>query len=286
MLTLPATLPSPTQSVWYLGPFPVRAYALCILAGIVAAVWITGRRLAERSGTPGQVLDVAAWAVPFGIVGGRIYHVITTPQPYFGEGGNPADAIRIWEGGLGIWGAVALGALGAWIGCRRNGVDLRDFADALAPGLLVAQAIGRCGNWFNNEIYGSPTTLPWGLTVYQWDQSAGHAVVDAAGAPIAAGVVHPTFLYEIIWCLLLALALLVVERRRPLCPGQLFALYVMGYPLGRVFIELIRTDQANRILGLRVNVWVSLLVFLLGLWLFRRSGRVAREGARAVLSDP
>lgn len=283
---LPATLPSPTQSVWHLGPFPVRAYALCILVGIVAAAWITGRRLAVRGGTPAQALDVAAWAVPFGIVGGRIYHVITTPQPYFGAGGNPADALRVWEGGLGIWGAVALGALGAWIGCRRSGVDFRDFADALAPGLLVAQAIGRCGNWFNNEIYGSQTTLPWGLTIHQWDQTAGRAVLDASGQPVVLGMFHPTFLYEIIWCLLLAAALVVVERRRTLHPGQLFALYVMGYPLGRVFIELIRTDEANRILGLRVNVWVSVLVFLLGLWLLRRSALVARAEARAAGSDP
>jgi prolipoprotein diacylglyceryl transferase len=282
---LPATLPSPTTSVWYLGPLPVRAYAVCILLGIVAAAWIAGRRLVKRGGTPGQALDVAAWAVPFGIVGGRIYHVITTPQPYFGEGGNPANAFRIWEGGLGIWGAISLGALGAWIGCRRNGLDFRDFADALAPGLLVAQAIGRLGNWFNNEIYGSQTSLPWGLTIHEWDQAAGRAVLDASGQPIVIGVFHPTFLYEIVWCLLLAVALVVIERRFTLYRGQLFALYVMGYPLGRVFIELIRTDEANRILGLRVNVWVSVLVFLLGLWLFRRCARLAREPVDRPVGD-
>jgi len=270
-------IPSPTTSVWYLGPVPIRAYAMCILLGIVAAVWIAGRRLVPRGGTPGQALDVAAWAVPFGIVGGRIYHIITTPQPYFGAGGNPANMVRIWEGGLGIWGAISLGALGAWIGCRRSGVRFADFADALAPGLLVAQAIGRFGNWFNNEIYGPPTSVPWALTIHQWDQAAGRAVVDASGAPVVLGVFHPTFLYEAIWCLLLALALLAIERRWSLQPGQLFALYVMGYPLGRVFIELIRTDEANTILGLRVNVWVSVLVFLLGVFLFRRLGRRARS---------
>ena len=274
---LPLDLPSPTTSVWYLGPIPIRGYAMCILLGIVAAAWIAGRRLVPRGGTPGQALDVAAWAVPFGIVGGRIYHVITTPQPYFGAGGNPANVVRIWEGGLGIWGAVAFGAVGAYIGCRRSGVDFRDFADALAPGLLVAQAIGRFGNWFNNEIHGSETSLPWGLVIHEWDQGAGRAVVDASGQPVVLGVFHPTFLYEAIWCLLLALALLAIERRRALHRGQLFALYVMGYPLGRVFIELMRTDDANHILGLRVNVWVSVLVFLLGLFLYRRAAKVARK---------
>ena len=195
-LVLPLDIPSPTTSVWYLGPVPIRGYAMCILLGIVAAAWIAGRRLVPRGGTPGQALDVAAWAVPFGIVGGRIYHVITTPQPYFGEGGNPAGVVRIWEGGLGIWGAISLGALGAYIGCRRSGVDFRDFADALAPGLLVAQAIGRFGNWFNNEIHGSETSLPWGLVIHEWDQAAGRAVVDASGQPVVLGVFHPTFLYE------------------------------------------------------------------------------------------
>lgn len=277
--SVPAYLPSPTTAVWHLGPLPIRAYALCILAGIIAAVWITGRRLERRGGTAGQALDVAAWAVPFGIVGGRLYHVVTTPQPYFGAGGNPADALRIWTGGLGIWGAVALGALGAWIGCRRSGVDFRQFADALAPGLLVAQAIGRFGNWFNNEIYGPPTTLPWGLVVHEWDPVAGRAVVDSTGSPVVLGVVHPTFLYEALWCLVLALALVLVERRRALRPGQLFALYVMGYPLGRVLIELLRTDEANLVLGVRLNVWTSVLVFLLGLLLYRRAADVP-EGQR------
>ncbi|MFZ1287225.1 MAG: prolipoprotein diacylglyceryl transferase [Candidatus Phosphoribacter sp.] len=265
-------LPSPTTSVWWLGPVPLRAYALCILAGIIVAVWWTQRRLQVRGGTAEQVLDVSAWAVPFGIVGGRIYHVVTSPAPYFGEGGNPWHALRIWEGGMGIWGAVALGAVGAWIGCRRQGVPFSGFADAVAPGYLVAQAMGRFGNWFNNEIHGPETDLPWGLTVYQWDQAAGHALVDASGAPIVKGVFHPTFLYEALWCLLVAAFLLWLERRRTLRPGQSFAMVVIGYPLGRFFIELIRTDEANRILGLRLNVWTSILVFVLGIVLFRALG--------------
>ncbi len=273
-VSLAAEIPSPTTGVWWLGPFPVRGYAMSILAGIVVAVWLTQRRLVARGGTPGQVLDVSAWAVPFGIIGGRIYHVITTPQPYFGEGGTPWHALKIWEGGLGIWGAVALGALGAWLGCRRHRVRFADFVDAAAPGYLVAQALGRVGNWFNNEIYGPPTDLPWGLRIHEWDSSAGHAVLDAVGTPILKGVFHPTFLYEALWCLGVAAFLLWRERRRTFRPGQVFAGFVVvGYPLGRFVIELIRTDDANRILGLRVNTWVSGLVIVLGWWLYRRCGQ-------------
>ena len=273
--TVPAEIPSPTTGVWYLGPFPLRAYAMCILAGIVVAVWVTQRRLETRGGRPGQVLDISAWAVPFGIVGGRIYHLITSPQAYFGEGGHPLNALKIWEGGLGIWGAIALGAVGAFIGCRRQGVRFLDFADAAAPGILVAQAMGRFGNYFNNEIHGAPTDLPWGLKVYEWDQQAGHAVTDANGNPVVAGVFHPTFLYEALFCVLLAVVLVRLDRRFDLRRGQVFALYVAGYPVGRVFIELMRTDDANLILGLRVNVWVSILVFLLGVALFVWFGRRA-----------
>jgi prolipoprotein diacylglyceryl transferase len=282
---LPGEIPSPTTGVWYVGPFPIRAYAMCILAGIVVAVWITQRRLETRGGRPGQVLDISAWAVPFGIVGGRLYHLITSPQAYFGEGGQPLNALKIWEGGLGIWGAVALGAVGAYIGCRRTGVRFLDFADAAAPGILVAQAMGRFGNYFNNEIHGSATDLPWGLKVYEWDQQAGHAVTDAGGNPVIAGVFHPTFLYEAIFCLLLALLLVRLDHRFDLRRGQVFALYVAGYPLGRVFIELMRTDDANLILGQRVNVWVSVLVFLLGVLLFFWFGRRAGTPAETAV-DP
>jgi prolipoprotein diacylglyceryl transferase len=255
------------------GPFPLRAYALCILAGIAVAVWVAGRRLVDRGHAAEKAIDISAWAVPFGIIGGRIYHVITTPDPYFGENGNPVHALYIWQGGLGIWGAIALGTFGAWIGARRHGVPLMDYADAAAPGVALAQAIGRWGNWFNNELHGEPTTLPWGLKVYEWDQSAGHAVRDAQGNPVVAGIFHPTFLYESLFCLLLALLLVLADRRFRLRRGQLFGLYVMGYPVGRIVFELMRTDEAHEILGQRVNVWTSLLVFLLGLgivWANRR----------------
>ncbi|QNF92917.1 prolipoprotein diacylglyceryl transferase [Janibacter sp. YB324] len=281
----PAALPSPTVGVLELGPLTIHAYALCILAGIAAAIWIGDRRLRDRGGEAGVVLDVAMWAVPFGIVGGRIYHVITTPQPYFGEGGHPIDALKIWEGGLGIWGAVALGAVGAWIGCRQLRVSFLTFADAVVPGILVAQAIGRWGNWFNNEIYGPATDLPWGLEIHRWDGATGRAAVDAAGDPVVLGTFHPTFLYESLFLLVLAVALLVLDRRLRLAPGQVMALYIAGYPVGRFFIELLRTDAANTILGLRVNIWTSLAVFVLGVVLYIVLGRRARSGEEINISD-
>jgi prolipoprotein diacylglyceryl transferase len=270
---LPAEIPSPTEGVWRLGPIPIRGYAMAILAGIVVAVWLTQRRLAAQGERPGVALDISAWAVPFGILGGRIYHVITTPQPYFGENGRPLDAFKIWEGGLGIWGAIALGALGAWIGCRQSGVSFLRFIDAAAPGVAIAQAMGRVGNWFNNEIYGKPTDVPWKLKVYEWDTTLGRAVVDANGDPVVKGYFHPTFLYEALWCLALAAVLIWIGHRWTLRPGQTFAAYVMGYPIGRIVIENMRTDAANHILGQRVNTWVSILVFLLGLWLWWKLGR-------------
>jgi prolipoprotein diacylglyceryl transferase len=272
-------LPSPTVGVLDLGPLPIRMYALCILAGIALAVWLAGRRLEARGYERGTILDISGWAVIFGIVGGRIYHVITTPEPYWGEGGHPLDALKIWNGGLGIWGAIALGALGAWIGCRRHGVAFLEFADAAVPGIAFAQAIGRWGNWFNNELHGGPTTLPWGLRVYEWDQAAGRAVTDAAGNPVVAGIFHPTFLYESLFLVLLGTLLLIVDRRRSFAPGQLLGLYVAGYPVGRIIIEKMRTDQAELILGQRLNVWTSIGVFVLGVWIYWYTGRRARRRA-------
>jgi prolipoprotein diacylglyceryl transferase len=270
-----ASIPSPEQSVWFIGLFPIRAYAMLILAGIIVAVWITQRRLEERGGTPGQALDVAVWAVPFGIVGGRLYHVLSSPQPYFGEGGHPLDAFKIWQGGLGIWGAVALGTVGAWIGCRRHGVRLLDFADAAAPGVAVAQGIGRWGNYFNNELYGARTDLPWGLEIHCWDQGAGVATTCQGSTTNVLGTFQPTFLYESLWCLVIALALVLVDRWFSLARGQLFALYGMLYTIGRGFIEMLRTDEANYVLGLRLNVWTSAIVFAGAAFAFWRFGKRA-----------
>jgi prolipoprotein diacylglyceryl transferase len=260
-MTALAAIPSPTQGVWELGPLPIRAYALCIIAGIVAAIWLTDRRWRARGGAEGDVLDIAVWAVPFGIVGGRLYHVISSPRPYFGEGGDPLRAFAIWEGGLGIWGAIALGGVGAWIACRRRGIPLPAFADALAPGLLVAQAIGRLGNWFNNELYGGPTDLPWGLTIYDWDGTG--AVVGSDGQPVVLGTFHPTFLYELLWNLAAAALVIWADRRFRLGHGRAFALYVASYCAGRLWIELLRTDPAETFFGVRLNVFTSIVVGLL-----------------------
>jgi prolipoprotein diacylglyceryl transferase len=277
-----AYIPSPGQSVWFLGPFPIRAYAMFILAGIILAVWVTQRRLNDRGGKPGQALDVAVWAVPFGIVGGRVYHVITDPELYFAAGRNPWNAFRIWEGGLGIWGAVALGIVGAWIGCRRHGVRLLDYADAAAPGIVLAQAIGRWGNYFNNELFGTKTDVPWGLQVHCWDQAAGKATLCPGGTTDLLGIFQPTFLYESLWCLLVALALVLVDRRFPLARGQIFALYGMLYTTGRGAIEMLRTDHANYILGLRLNVWTAVIVFAVSAFAFWRFGRAAQRGGEQV----
>jgi prolipoprotein diacylglyceryl transferase len=274
-----AAIPSPTQAVWHLGPIPLRAYALCIVAGIFVCLWLTMRRWRERGGDNQDVWDVAGWAIVFGVIGGRLYHVVSDPELYFGEGRNPLNAFKIWDGGLGIWGAIALGALGAWIGCRRHGMSLPVFADAAAPGIILAQAIGRWGNWFNNELYGSPTTMPWKLQIHDIDIVTGRARLDAFGHPVVLGYFQPTFLYECLWDVAIALGLILLDRRLRLGRGNVFALYVMGYTAGRVWIEMLRTDHANHILGLRLNVWTCIIVFAGGLaWFLTHGGfRAARE---------
>ena len=265
-----AYLPSPTQSVWHLGPLPIRAYALCIIAGIGLALVVAGRRWQVRGGREGHLGDVCGWAIVFGIIGGRVYHVASDPELYFTSGRHPLDAFKIWDGGLGIWGAVALGGLGAWIGCRRKGIRLAVFADTVIPGVVAAQGVGRWGNWFNNELYGGPTSLPWKLQIHSIDLTSGHAALNAAAHPLVLGYYQPTFLYESIWDISLALVLIWLDRRVRLGAGQLFALYVIGYTAGRGWIEALRHDHANHILGLRLNDWTSIIVFLAGVILFLR----------------
>ena len=278
--SLVTSIPSPDQSVWYLGPVPLRAYALCILAGIFVAMWVGDRRWVARGGNKGLVYDVAIWAVPFGIIGGRIYHVMTDWSTYFGaQGLGLIDALRIWQGGLGIWGAIALGTVGAWIGCRRHGVPLPPFADALAVGVPLAQAIGRVGNWFNQELFGRPTDLPWGLEIDPVHRPDGYEQF---------ATFHPTFLYEALWLIGVAALVAWADRRWKLGHGRAFALYVAAYCVGRLGMELLRIDPATQIAGIRVNVFTSVLVGLGALVYFVISSRThpGREEPDALRGIP
>ena len=279
---LPWYIPSPSQGVWQLGPVPIRAYALCIIAGIIAAIWIGDRRWVARGGRPQEVSDVALWAVPFGVVGGRLYHVITDRDLYFGPGGHPWEALYVWHGGLGIWGAIALGAVGAVIGCRRRGIKVLSFMDAVAPGVLIAHALGRLGNWFNQELFGKPTDLPWALEIDLAHRPPGYEQY---------ATFHPTFLYEALWTLGAFWFVIWADRRFQLGHGRVLALYVMAYTAGRGWIEMLRIDpvEMNDVFGLRLNVWTSILTFSLAtayfVWATRhRPGReqsVYRDGPAA-----
>ena len=258
---LPAGIPSPSSAVWYLGPIPVRAYALCILTGVFVAVWWSDRRYRAGGGRPEVVLDVAIVAVPAGIVGARLYHVISSPDDYFGPNGDLSRIPQTWQGGLGIWGGIAGGVLAGMLLLRHRGLRVAPLADAVAPTLLVAQAIGRLGNWFNQELYGAPTTLPWGLRIDDAHLPAGSTYPPGT-------LFHPTFLYEALWNLVGAVLLVWIGRRMVarsgVTGGRLLWIYLMVYTAGRVWIEMLRIDEAETILGLRLNVWTSIVIFLVG----------------------
>jgi len=258
------SIPSPSTGVIYLGPLPLRAYSLFIILGIFVAIWLGNKRWIAKGGKPGQVSDVAIFAVPFGIIGGRIYHVATDWEKYFGSGQNWIDALKIWNGGLGIWGAILFGGVGAWIGCKYYKIYLPPFADAIAPGIIFAQAIGRLGNYFNQELFGKPTDLAWGLEIAEKLRPQGFE---------SFATFHPTFLYEIIWNVLIGFGLIYLDRKYKIGHGRLFALYVSLYSLGRLFIENLRIDEARLILGFRFNVFTSLVVIVGGLIYFVISNR-------------
>ena len=263
------SIPSPSRNIWYIGAFPLRAYALCIIAGIIVALIIATRRWQARGGTADSMELMVVVGVPFGIVGARLYHVITDYQLYFGAGRQPLNALKIWEGGLGVWGAIAFGVLGGYLVARRRRIAFPAVLDAIAPAILVAQAIGRLGNWFNQELFGRPTTLPWGLEIAPQYRPAGYG-------PFA--TFHPTFLYEMLWNLAAAVLLVWLDRRFRLGHGKVFALYVLLYCGGRFWIEALRIDTVNEIGGFRLNNYTALIGFIVALvwliWLIRnRPGR-------------
>ncbi|MGQ4599905.1 prolipoprotein diacylglyceryl transferase [Nocardia sp. R6R-6] len=275
-----AYIPSPAQGVWQIGPFPLRAYALCIILGIVVAIWWGEQRWRARGGQPGAILDVAMFAVPFGLVGGRLYHVATDWQKYFGADGNPIAALKIYQGGLGIWGAVLVGGIGAWIGCRVYRIPLPALGDAVAPPILLAQAIGRLGNYFNQELYGRETDVPWGLQIFRRVGDDGQLdMMNGVSTGVVDKIVHPTFLYEMIWNLLVVVLLVYVDKRFRIGHGRLFALYVAGYCFGRFFVELMRADEATKIAGIRINSFTSAVVFLAAIayFVFATKGRETPE---------
>ncbi len=245
-------IPSPSQGVWYLGPLPLRAYALAILTGILLASLITIRRYRARGGPDGAFADVLIVAVPAGIVGARVYHVLTHYPSYFGPGADPLEALYIWRGGLAIIGAITVGTLAGWLVLRRKGLRLAPMADAIAPALLVAQAVGRLGNYFNQELFGGPTDLPWGLRIDDHILAA-HGLEPGT-------LVHPTFLYEMVWNLAMAGLLVLLDRRLRLGGGQVFCLYVVMYATGRFWIEGLRTDPALEFAGIRLNAWAALIL--------------------------
>ncbi|MGF2949780.1 prolipoprotein diacylglyceryl transferase [Microbacterium alcoholitolerans] len=256
------SIPSPSTNGIELGPFTVRFYALFIIVGIILAVWLTARRLRQRGAKPGVVVDIALWAVPIGIAGGRVYHVITHPGDYFYPGANLWRTLFVWEGGLAIFGAILAGSLGAFIACRRAGLRLLSFADALAPGLLIAQAVGRFGNYFNQELFGTPTDLPWGLQI------------DPTSPAFPPGMApdtlfHPLFLYEMVWNLAGAALILTIERKTPLRWGRAISLYLVIYGTGRAWFESFRIDPTEfEVWGLKVNMLTAILVAAGGLALF------------------
>jgi prolipoprotein diacylglyceryl transferase len=259
-----ASIPSPPSNAFTIGPLTIHYYALCIIAGIVVAVLLTNHRLTKRGAEPWIVIDIAIPAVILGIIAARFYHVFTHPNDYFGAGHNtwnpfePGSIWAIWEGGIAIYGALIGGAIGAWIGCRWAKIRFWSFADALAPGLLLAQAFGRFGNWFNHELFGLPTDVPWGLEISSDNSAFPPGLAEGT-------LFHPTFLYEVIWNALGVVVLLWLGRKLTMQWGKLFAVYLIWYSAGRIVWESIRIDPSEIFLGLRSNVWAAIIGVVIGL---------------------
>ena len=261
-VALLAAIPSPSRNGLHLGPLQFRAYGLCIAVGVLAGVAITQRRWARKGGDPADIASIATGSVVAGLVGARLYHVITDWRRFEGQW---FDVVKVWQGGLGIPGGLALGVLTGVYLARKRGMHIPSALDSAAPALPVAQAIGRLGNWFNQELFGRPTTLPWGLEIDPAHRPVGYETV---------ATFHPTFLYEALWNLALAGLLIAWDNRNPKArPGRLFAVYVGGYGLGRLWVESLRIDEASRILGFRVNIWISLIAIGAALLWFAVRGR-------------
>lgn len=282
-MTTLAYIPSPGFSKFQIGPVTIRMYAVCILIGVCCAVWILTRRWKRAGGTFDQVLDLTLVTVPCGLVGARLYHCLSTPAMYFPPTGNPTSILKVWEGGMAIFGGIIGGALAAFLWCRHKRYPFALLLDCLAPGLLVAQAIGRLGNWFNQELYGKPTTLPWGLKLNEKSDAIGHSEICYQGTACPSGTLfHPTFLYEMIWNLIGAVLIVWIGNiyAKRLRAGQLAALYMVWYGCGRSWIEEIRINYSTVILGLRTNTWTAILVALCGVALFlvlKRYGKTYDE---------
>lgn len=282
-MTTLAYIPSPGFSKFQIGPVTIRMYAVCILIGVCCAVWILTRRWKRAGGTFDQVLDLTLVTVPCGLVGARLYHCLSTPAMYFPPTGNPTSILKVWEGGMAIFGGIIGGALAAFLWCRHKRYPFALLLDCLAPGLLVAQAIGRLGNWFNQELYGKPTTLPWGLKLNEKSDAIGHSEICYQGTACPSGTLfHPTFLYEMIWNLIGAVLIVWIGNiyAKRLRAGQLAALYMVWYGCGRSWIEEIRINYSTAILGLRTNTWTAILVALCGVALFlvlKRYGKTYDE---------
>jgi prolipoprotein diacylglyceryl transferase len=278
MRTVIGSIPSPSSSGFAIGPFEVHVYGLLYVVALVAAVAITVRRWEAQGGSRETVYDVALWGFPAGLIGGRLYFDLTSSGEVPAHWWGP---FAVWDGGLGIWGGIAAGTIvGLWR-LRRAGVSIGPFMDAAAPALLVAQAIGRVGNYFNQELFGGPTNLPWALQISPAHRPSGYE---------AFATFHPTFLYELIWNLALAAFLVWLGHHRKIRPPGLFALYVTGYSAFRIFEESLRVDPAHHILGLRLNFFVACLLTVGGaLWFARIQGwwprsRSPRRGAALMLA--
>ncbi len=263
-------IPTPSSPSIELGALTLHYYALCILVGIIAALALGAERWRKSGGATTELFDLAIYVIPAGIIGGRIYHVMTTPELYFGAGGHFGDAFKIWEGGMGIWGAVALGVFVAYLFFQRRvrSISFPVALDVLAPGILIGQAIGRWGNWFNHELFGRPSTLPWALKIPITDRPVGYENF---------ATFQPTFLYESLWCLGCVGLILYLPLMRKLQPGNLFLVYIALYCAGRTWIESLRIDRAHLIFGMRLNIWVSLICGLVSLIFIFKRERSARS---------